>query len=195
MNSNSTKCKELIMYKRGYTAEAYSSISGIPQTSEVTILGLTFQPNCKFSTHLKEKLCKANKCLYVIRCLRKEGCSQVEVDQLFSSIVLPNITYALSVYGASESELTIAQQFLDRCFKRRYTSKKLEIGELLKVQDHRICRKVSSIPNHPLRANFPETKTTRNNLRNKSPAMPTINTDCFKNTFFNRIVFKCNVAL
>ena len=56
------------------------------------------------------------------------------------------------MYGASESELTIAQQFLDRCFKRRYISKKLEIGELLKVQGHRICSKVSSIPNHPLRA-------------------------------------------
>ena len=195
MNSNPTKCKELIMYKRGNTAEAYSSILGIPQTSEVTILGLTFQPNCKFSTHLKDKLCKASKCLYVIRCLRKEGCTQVEVDHLFSSIVLPNITYALSVYGASESELTIAQQFLDRCFKRRYTSKKLEIGELLKVQDPRICRKVSSIPNHPLRANFTETKTTSYNLRNKSPAMPAINTDRFKNTFFNRIVFKYNVAL
>ncbi|XP_044169590.1 uncharacterized protein LOC122953688 isoform X1 [Acropora millepora] len=129
------------------------------------------------------------------RCLRKEGCSQAEVDHLFSSIVLPSITYALSVYGASESELTIAQQFLDRCFKRRYISKKLEIGELLKVQDHRICRKVSSIPNHPLRANFPETKITRYNLRNKSPAMPAIHTDRFKNTFFNRIVFKYNVAL
>ena len=141
------------------------------------------------------KLCKANKCLYVIRCLRKEGCSQAEVDHLFSSIVLPNITYVLSVYGASESELTIAQQFLDRCFKRRYISKKLEIGELLKVQDHRICRKVSSIPNHPLRANFPETKITRYNLRNKSSAMPAIHTDRFKNTFFNRIVFKYNVAL
>ena len=96
------------------------------------------------------------------------------------------------MYGASESELTITQQFLDRFFKRRYISKKLEVGELLKVQDHKICRKVSSIPNYPLRANFPETKTTRCNLRNKSPA---IYTDRFKNTFFNRIVFKHNVAL
>ena len=111
---------------------------------------------------------------------------------LISSIVLPNITYALSVQVASESELTIAQQFLDRCFKPRYISKKLEIGELLKVQDHKICRKVSSISNHPLRANFPETKITR--YRNKSPAMPAIYTDRFKNTFFNRIVFKYNVA-
>ena len=75
-------------------------------------------------------------------------------------------------------------------------SKKLEIGELLKVQDHRICRKViSSIPNHPLRANFPETKITRYNLRKKSLEMPAIYTGRFKNTFFNRIVLKYNVAL
>ena len=38
MNSNSTKCKELIMYKKRHTAEAYNSILGIPQTSTVTIL-------------------------------------------------------------------------------------------------------------------------------------------------------------
>ena len=38
-------------------------------------------------------------------------------------------------------------------------------------------------------------KITRYNLRNKSPAMPAIHTDRFKNTFFNRIVFKYNVAL
>ena len=185
------------MYKRGYTAEAYSSILGISQTSEVTILGLTFQPNCKFSTHLKFK----RSYVTLINAYMSSDAfeKKVVVKQRqtisFSSIVLPNITSALSVYGASESELTIAQQFLDRCFKRRYTSKKLETGELLKVQDHRICRKVSSIPNHPLRANFPETKTTRYNLRNKSPAIPVINTDRFKNTFFNRIVFKYNLAL
>jgi len=45
------------MHKKGYTAEAYNSILGIPQTTEITILGLTFQPNSKFSTHLKETLC------------------------------------------------------------------------------------------------------------------------------------------
>ena len=60
------------------------------------------------------------------------------------------------------------------------------MGELPKVQDYRTCRKVSSIP---------ETKITRCNLRNKSPAMPAIHTDRFKNTFFARIVFKYNVAL
>ena len=47
MNSNCTKCKELIiMYKKRHTTEAYNSILGISQTSTVTILGLTFQLNC-----------------------------------------------------------------------------------------------------------------------------------------------------
>ena len=80
-------------------------------------------------------------------------------------------------------------------WKRSYISKKLVIGDLLKTQDHKICRKVSTILSHPLRAYFPETKTTRYNLRNKSPVMPAIRTNRFKNTFFNRIVFKYNVAL
>ena len=49
------------MYKKGYTAKAYNSILGHRLMSEITILSLTFQPNWKFSTHLKEKLCKADK--------------------------------------------------------------------------------------------------------------------------------------
>ena len=60
----------------------------------------------------KTKLVKANKCLYVIRTLRK-GSMQAEVDHLFKALVLPNITYALAVYGAAEPELTTAQQFLE----------------------------------------------------------------------------------
>ena len=184
------------MCKKWYTAIGYNGILGIPQTSELTILCLTIQPNCEFSTRLEKNYVKLTNAFFVIRCLRKEGGSQAEVDHLISSIVLPNITYALSVYGASESELTIGQQFLDRCFKRRYPSKKLEIGELSKVQDHRVCGKVFSITNHPLRTNFSEVKTAKDNLRKKSSGMPATNTDRFKNTFFfNTIVFKYKIVL
>ena len=79
--------------------------------------------------------------MYVIRCLRKEGCSQAEVDHLFSSIVLPNNYYYLCficVWGLW-SRANYSPAVFRSCFKHRYISKKLEIGELLKVQDHRIC--------------------------------------------------------
>ena len=56
---------------------------------------------------------KANKCLYILRTLRKEQYNQTEIDHLFRSLVLPNIIYGLSIYGASESDLKVVQRFLD----------------------------------------------------------------------------------
>ena len=99
----------------------YPPIASIPSCEEVVILGVTFQCNSKYSVHVKNKLIKANKCLHVLRSLRKEGYTQSEIDLFFNIIVLPNITYALSVYAASESDLTPVQCFLDRCFSRKYT--------------------------------------------------------------------------
>ena len=37
---------------------------------------------------IKKKLCEANKCLYIIRGLRKERYSPDEIDLLFKAIVL-----------------------------------------------------------------------------------------------------------
>ena len=91
-------------------------ICNIPQHATLDLLGLTFQNDCKFSSHIKAKLCKANKCLHVLRICRKERYSQTEIDYLFYSFVLPNITYGLSVYGASDTEINVLQQFLDRCY-------------------------------------------------------------------------------
>ena len=114
--------KELTIKKRG-NYDLYSPIGMIPSCKEVEILGVTFQCDSKFSVHVKNKLFKANKSLHVLRTLRKEGYNQSEIGLLFNTIVLPNINYALSVCPASESDLTPVQCFLDRCFKRKYTSK------------------------------------------------------------------------
>ena len=46
--------------------------------------------------------------------LCKEEYRQKEIDHLFIRLVLPNITYALSLYGASKPELTKIQCFLAR---------------------------------------------------------------------------------
>ena len=66
---------------------------------------------------------QANKSLHILRTLHKEGYNQSEIDLLFNTIALSNVNYALSVYAASESDLTPVQCFLHRCFKRKYTSK------------------------------------------------------------------------
>ena len=49
--------------------------------------------------------------LHVLRTLRREGYNQKEIDYLFNSIVLHNISYGLAVYRAAEAELTTIQRF------------------------------------------------------------------------------------
>ena len=111
------KCKELIFTKTNGNQD-YQPVNNISQCNSLILLGLTLQNDCKFSTHVRLKLTKANKCLYVLRILRKERYSQGEIDHVFKSIVLPIFTYGLPVYGASESDLKQIQRFLDKCPKR-----------------------------------------------------------------------------
>ena len=104
MKSNPAKCKELSFHKK-CCIETFPLMFGIPQQSSIVILGVTFQEDSRFTIHVHEKLKKANRCLYIIRSLRKEGYRQEEMDHLFITPVLPNITYALSdsVYTVPDS--------------------------------------------------------------------------------------------
>ena len=66
---------------------------------------------CKTSSINFCEITKANKPLVVLGSLRKEGMSQEEVDHLFNTIFLPNFSYALLAYGASDSDLSVIQIF------------------------------------------------------------------------------------
>ena len=110
-----------------YAAWHTVQVNNIPQCTKLPILGVTFQENCKYSEHIHAKLIKPNKCLFVLRPLQKKGFSQGEVDHLLSTLVLPHFTYGLPVYGAVDSDLMVIHNFMDRCIKRKYTSKRMDI--------------------------------------------------------------------
>ena len=115
------------------------------------------------------------------RCARRGTISQ---KYTLNSIVLPNI-----VYAASESDLTPVQCFLDRCFKKKYTSKPVSVNDFLERQDRKIFRKVSNAEGHPLTSTMPHVKPSSYNLRKETRFKPTINTMRFKNVFINCLVF------
>ena len=94
MVCNPCKCKELVVRKKNHNV-LYSPINNIPQCNSFVLLGVTLQSNGKFNEHVRTKLVKANKCLHVLRTLRKEHYSRAEIDHLFISIVLPNCSYCL----------------------------------------------------------------------------------------------------
>ena len=193
MKCNTSKCKEVCSVKKG-CKETFPPIQGIEQLKERTVLGLTIQDNCKFSEHVKTKLREANKCLYIIRSLRKEGYTLSEVDHLFEQLVLPKFIYALPVYGASQSDLNVIQCFLTGCFKRQYTIEHLDIFKILEQCDERLSCKINSNSCHPLYQFLPKVKETSKKLRTQTSARPRVNTERFKNCVFSRLVFKHNLA-
>ena len=80
------------MSKKGVTPN-FPPLCGMEQSDSLTLLGVTLQNASKFLSHVKGKLQEANKCLYILRSLRKDGYTQVEIDHVFKAIVLPKITY------------------------------------------------------------------------------------------------------
>ena len=119
------------MFRSKGNNSRYNPVFDISHRSSLVLLGVTIQSDCKFPAHVKLRLIKANKCPHVLRTLRKEQYSQAKIDHLFTSLVLPNFIYDLPVYGASEPDLNIIQNFLDRCRKRRFTSYPVSIKYLL----------------------------------------------------------------
>ena len=151
--------------------------------------------NCRFSIHVKNKLAAANKCLYILRTLRKEGYCQADLDKLFSPLVLPKLMYGISVYGSSPPELTTIQCFLDRCHKRRYTSSLVSIINCLQKSDKAIFKKLSEWERHPLHHSLPRINPAAFKLRQVKPILLICNTERFKNSFINRLSFNYNLAI
>ena len=65
--------------------------------------------NYVHNEHVKQKLMEANRCLFSLCTLCQGGYMQPDLDSLFAAIVLPKITYGLSVYAASLPELNTMQ--------------------------------------------------------------------------------------
>ena len=72
MKCNTAKCKdsELVIGKK-CNKSIYPQMFNIKQYDRVSLLGVTFQSNCKFSEHVKVKLCEANKCLFVYKGIKR----------------------------------------------------------------------------------------------------------------------------
>ena len=100
--------------------------------------------------------------------------------------------FRLSVYSASSSDFNNVQHFLDRCYKRRYISRKLNITELLERSDCRIFRKALRT-NSPLVKILPGRNFTNYALRKPCFYYPIVATQRFKSSCVNRLTFSYDI--
>ena len=73
-------------------------MNNITQVSCLKVLGVTLQSNHRFNEHIKVKLQESNRGLYVIRCLRKEGYQQPDVEYVFRSI-RSRVFFSTAIYA------------------------------------------------------------------------------------------------
>ena len=193
MSCNLKKCNELKLCKK--VAHDIDPVNSITQVSSLTVLGVTLQSNHRFNEHIKAKLQEANKCLYVIRCLRKEEYQQPDIDYFFRLIVLTKLTYGLPIYASSTPDLTAVQNFLQCCYRRKYISYQINIYDVLEKADRALFNKISSMPGHPLYPYLPKTNESSARLRVRCSQLPRVNTQRFKNSFINRLHFILKEAI
>ena len=133
--------------------------------------------------------------MFVIRGLRKEGYGQKDVVLLFKSFALSKLTYGLSIYGTSKADLVVLYCFLKRCNKRRYTSDKLSVYDLLEQSNRKLYDKISEDENHPLYSMLATVKDRSQRLRRKTFRLPLVKTERFKNCLVNRDTVSYGTAL
>ena len=75
MSCNLNRCNELKLCKK--VAHDIDPVNSIKQVSSLTVLGVTLQSNHRFNKHIKARLQEANKCLYVIRYVRRDTNIQI----------------------------------------------------------------------------------------------------------------------
>ncbi|CAH3192702.1 unnamed protein product [Porites evermanni] len=127
-----------------------------------------FRILCKLITFAAHFRCYVSRELS----LQKEGFSQVE-----------RLSFTEFHLWSVDSDLTVIQNFLDRCFKRKYTSKRMDIRELLEKADKNLSKVRSVDPDCQLSNIIPKKKETKYQLRNKSAHRPDTKTDTLKNVF------------
>ena len=73
----------------------------IPTTSNLTILGLTFDPKLKYSTHTYNTITKAKKTLNLLKLLTSTlwGKSKETLITIYKTLLLPIIEYANTIWS------------------------------------------------------------------------------------------------
>ena len=82
------------------------------------------------------------------------------------------------------------QCFLDRWFKRKYTSKPVSVYDFLERQDRKIFRNVSYTEGYPLSPIKPCVEPSSYNPRKETCVRAKIKTMRFKNSFISCLSFK-----
>ena len=192
MPLNMDKTWEMVM--RG---NAHGSIPNpIPMIERKTwlkILGTILQENpSNWDMHFDQLINKANSRMHIMRVCKYYGMTVEQLDLLFNSLIMSVLTYGIELWGCVYYDKYLKQidKFVSRACKYGYTSKGYSMKEIICSRDKKLWDKVTSNVNNPLHELLPNNLARPLRPRGHVYELPRIRTECFKNSYINRCLFK-----
>ena len=186
-----SKTKELIFRRPNPRLQiCVSPICGIEQVSEVKLLGVYFNSNLKFASHVNYILKQCSQRSFLLKQLRNQGLSKRHLSIVFDAIILSRLRYSLPAWAGfltKELEGRI-DAFLRRMFAYGYCSKCFTLCDLISNCDLTLFKSVSKYShclNQLLQYKNVGSKTLRS--RDQNFILPACN---LKHSFINRCLFR-----
>jgi hypothetical protein len=158
------------------------------EESELKILGVTFQTNCRFTQHTKKLLSHLRSLLYLFKDLRLKQVSPKNINKIFDALIVSRIRYAISVYACDNNALKKIDAFLEKCYIKKYSTTRISIHDILNEEDQRLMTNILCNPRHPLRPVLLTQRKTRHTRHNFYGSIRKTNTKIFLRSFCNRVL-------
>ena len=148
LSLKTSKCREiLVQFRKGH----FECSTNIPRRDSLKPLGVYIDTNFGFKTDIEKLSLKCRQLTFQINRLRKHAYSIREMRIFFNAIVLPHITYCVSVYGGVPNKhlkkLSSAISLAKRLLHARDDT---DFYRILQQSDCKLLRKIMETEKHIL---------------------------------------------
>ena len=155
LSLNTSKGRELLVQLREGHVQC---LTNIPRCDSLKLLGIHVDTKFGFKTHIENLSLKCRQLTFQIKRLLKHACCIREMRLFFNAIVLPQITYSVSVYGGvprkhlkkHSAAISLAERLLhvtdDTDFYRNLQQSDCKMLRKIMEPEKHSCRVFSSSP-------------------------------------------------
>ena len=191
---NIAKTKEIVFHRPNPRLHIdITPVHDIEQVKEAKLLGVIFNDNLRFDSHINCILKQCSQRSFLMRQLRSQGLSRQQLNIVFEAIILSRLRYALPAWAGFLTKELVGRidAFLRRMFLFGYCSQLYSVLEIIAKCDETLFHTVSQ-PSHCLYQLLPPIKDMSKplRLRGHNFVLPSCNFEFYKSSFINRCLFK-----
>ena len=148
LSLNTSKCRELLVqFRKGHV----DCLTNIPRCDSLKLLGVHFDTNFGFKTHIEKLSLKCRQLTFQINRLRKYAYSIREMRRIFNAIVFPHITYCVSVYrGVPKKHLKKLSSAISLAKRLLHVTDETDFYRFSQQSDCKKLRKIMETEKHIL---------------------------------------------